>query len=122
MERGNFARSRDELPWWRHERTRDLAVGFVLGSSQPALLEWIAESLDCRRTGSLWTSMTVFRCYFMSGETIQAVRIFASSSDYEILLKAKGILHAHPEYPAVEIWDGKRLVAKLTKDALKAGR
>jgi hypothetical protein len=63
--------------------------------------------------------MTDYRCYFMSGGTIQAVRIFACASDHEIILKMKGILHAHPEYPAVEIWDGKRLVAKLTKDALK---
>mgnify|MGYP003575509975 CR=1 FL=1 len=63
--------------------------------------------------------MTDYRCYFISGGTIQAVRILACASDYEIILKVKGILHAHPEYPTVEIWNGKRLVAKLTKDALK---
>jgi hypothetical protein len=45
MERGNFARSRDERPWWRRERTKDLAVGFVLGFLTAGVAGWFAEKI-----------------------------------------------------------------------------
>jgi hypothetical protein len=43
MERGEFPPARDELPWWRRERTKDLAVGFVLGFLSAGVAGWLAE-------------------------------------------------------------------------------
>jgi hypothetical protein len=59
-----------------------------------------------------------YRCYFMSGEHIQAVQNFECADDAEVILKSSALLNAKPEHPAVEIWEGKRLVARLTKDLL----
>jgi hypothetical protein len=43
MERGKFPPARDELPWWQRERTKDLAVGFVLGFLSAGVAGWLAE-------------------------------------------------------------------------------
>jgi hypothetical protein len=45
MERDKFPHSREETPWWRRERTKDLAVGFVLGFLAAGVAGWIAEKI-----------------------------------------------------------------------------
>jgi hypothetical protein len=52
----------------------------------------------------------------MSGETIQAVQTYECADDAEIILKARALLDSKPEHAAVEIWEGKRLVARLTRN------
>jgi len=59
-----------------------------------------------------------YRCYFMSGEHIQAVQNFECADDAEVILKAGALLKSKPEHPGIEIWEGKRLVAHLTKSPL----
>ena len=51
----------------------------------------------------------------MSGETIQAIQNFECADDAEVILKANAFLDSKPEHPAVEIWEGKRLVARLAR-------
>jgi hypothetical protein len=43
MERGEFTLSREALPWWQRARTKDQAVGFVLGFIAAGLVIWVAE-------------------------------------------------------------------------------
>lgn len=43
MERGELAHCREGTPWWRRERTKDLAVGFVLGVLTAGVAAWFAE-------------------------------------------------------------------------------
>jgi hypothetical protein len=62
--------------------------------------------------------MRGYRCYFVSGESIQAVRTFECADDAEVISKAGALLKSQPEHPAIEIWEGQRLVARLTKDLL----
>jgi hypothetical protein len=59
-----------------------------------------------------------YRCYFMSGEHIQAVQNFECTDDAEVILKSSTLLDSHPEHRAVEIWEGKRLVAHIGKTRL----
>jgi hypothetical protein len=59
-----------------------------------------------------------YRGYFMSGEHIQAVQNFECADDAEVILKAGTLLNSKPQHPAIEIWEGKRLVAHLTKSPL----
>ena len=60
--------------------------------------------------------MIGYRCLLMSGETIQAVQTYECANDAEVILKARALLDSKPEHPAVEIWEGKRLVARLTRN------
>jgi hypothetical protein len=60
--------------------------------------------------------MLGYRCYFMSGKHIQAVESFECADDAEVILKSSLFLDWHREHPTVEIWEGKRLVARLTKN------
>jgi hypothetical protein len=57
-----------------------------------------------------------YRCFLMSGETIQAVQTYECADDAEVILKAKTLLDSKPEHAAVEIWEGKRWVARLTRN------
>jgi hypothetical protein len=57
-----------------------------------------------------------YRCFLMSGENIQAVQAYECVNDAEVILKAKALLDSKPQHPAVEIWEGKRLVARLTRN------
>jgi hypothetical protein len=57
-----------------------------------------------------------YRCYLMSGEHIQAVQNFECADDAEVMLKSSARLDSHPEHRAVEIWEDKRLVARLTRN------
>lgn len=59
--------------------------------------------------------MQRYRCYLMSGEHIQAVQTYECADDAEVILKAGTLLKSKPEHPAIEIWEGKRLVARFTK-------
>jgi hypothetical protein len=43
MEGGKSPSARNELPWWRRERTKDIAVGFVLGFLSAGVAGWLAE-------------------------------------------------------------------------------
>ena len=56
-----------------------------------------------------------YRCYLMSGETIQAVQTYECADDAEVILKASALLDSKPQHAAVEIWEGKRLVARLAR-------
>ena len=60
--------------------------------------------------------MSGYRCLLISGETIQAVQTYECADDAEVILKAKALLDSKPEHPAVEIWEGKRLVARLSRN------
>ena len=60
--------------------------------------------------------MSGYRCLLMSGGTIQAVKTYECADDAEVILKANALLDSKPEHPAVEIWEGKRLVARLTRN------
>ena len=63
--------------------------------------------------------MPSYRCYFMSGETIQGVQILECADDSEVILKAAAVLDAHPEHQNVEVWDGKRMLARVSRQAKK---
>jgi hypothetical protein len=54
----------------------------------------------------------------MSGDNIQAVQTFKCAADAEAILKAVALLKSTPEHPAIEIWKGKRFVARFTKNPL----
>ena len=58
-----------------------------------------------------------YRCYLMSGGNIQAVQIFECANDAEVILKANELLASKPQHPAVEIWEGKRFVARLASNS-----
>ncbi|NJO35633.1 MAG: hypothetical protein HC869_23725 [Rhodospirillales bacterium] len=60
--------------------------------------------------------MTGYRCFLMSGEHIQAVQTCECADDAEVILKARTLLDSKPEHPALEIWEGSRLVARLTRN------
>ena len=61
--------------------------------------------------------MPGYRCYFMSGEHMHAVQSFECADDTEVILKSTALLNSQSKHPAVEIWEGKRLVARLTKNS-----
>jgi hypothetical protein len=52
----------------------------------------------------------------MSGENIQAVQNHECADDAEVILKGWALLEAKPEHQAIEIWEGKRMVARLTRN------
>ena len=65
-----------------------------------------------RRTNK---TLLCYRCYLKNGDRIQGVRMFDASDDADVLIRAGGFLRTHPEYPEIEIWCGKRLVALLAR-------
>ena len=52
----------------------------------------------------------------MSGENMQAVQTYECADDAEVILKASSLLDSKPEHQSVEIWEGKRLVARLPRN------
>jgi len=52
----------------------------------------------------------------MSGDTIQAVHTYECDDDSEVILKASALLDSKPEHPAIEIWQGKRFIARLVRN------
>ncbi len=70
---------------------------------------------------ALWvawgSSVASYRCYFMSGDAIQAVQVFECADDAAVVSKASALLDAKPQHPAIEIWQGKRFIARLARNA-----
>ena len=66
--------------------------------------------------GSAGNHVTGYRCYLMSGETIQAVQNLECADDAEVMLKARALLDSKPQHGAIEIWQGQRLVARLARN------
>lgn len=61
--------------------------------------------------------VTAFRCYFMNGDRILDVHTHECTDDAEVIQKGWALLDSMPEHPAMEIWEGKRLVARLNRYA-----
>jgi hypothetical protein len=60
--------------------------------------------------------VTGYRCFLMSGDKIQAVQTLECADDAEVILRARAILDSKPQHAAIEIWEGKRLMDRLTRD------
>ena len=58
---------------------------------------------------------TNYRCCFLNGERIDAVEGIACNDDAAALLEADKIL-ARSRYRSIEIWNGARRVAILSRD------
>ena len=61
------------------------------------------------------SARVAFRCYFMNGDRILGVHINECADDAEAILMGWALLESTPEHPALEIWDGKRMVARLDR-------
>ena len=59
--------------------------------------------------------MRDYRCYLMTGENIYGVQKFEGTDDAEVIAKAAMLLLAKPEHQSIEIWDGKRMVARVPR-------
>ena len=51
----------------------------------------------------------------MNGDKILDVHTHECADDAEVILKGWALLNSKPEHPSVEIWEGKRLVARLNR-------
>ncbi|MEK1933363.1 MAG: hypothetical protein AAAC47_27020 [Pararhizobium sp.] len=60
-------------------------------------------------------STTSYRCYFLNGERIAAVKAITCDDDAEALLEADKIL-AGSHYLSIEIWAGPRKVAIISRE------
>ena len=61
--------------------------------------------------------MTGYRCYLMTGENIYGVQHLDGVDDAEVITKAAVLLLSKPEHQSIEIWDGKRMVARVPRQA-----
>jgi hypothetical protein len=59
--------------------------------------------------------MAGYRCYLMTGENIYAVQHLEGADDAEVITKAAVLLLSKPEHQSIEIWDGKRMVARVPR-------
>ena len=59
--------------------------------------------------------MADYRCYLMTGETIYGVQNLEGADDAEVVVKAAVLLKSKPEHQTIEIWDGKRMVARVPR-------
>jgi hypothetical protein len=59
--------------------------------------------------------MRDYRCYLMTGENIYGVQNLEGADDAEVVTKAAALLHSKPEHQSIEIWDGKRMVARVPR-------
>jgi hypothetical protein len=59
--------------------------------------------------------MRDYRCYLMTGENIYGVQNLEGTDDAEVIAKAAMLLLAKPEHQSIEIWDGKRMVARVPR-------
>jgi len=59
--------------------------------------------------------MPCYRCYLMTGEHIHAVQILECAGDDDVIVRGAGLLMRHPEHQNIEIWDGKRMVARIPR-------
>jgi hypothetical protein len=53
MRCGEFGHWRDELPWWRRDRTKDLVAGFVLGFLSAGVADWVIERVGLQLAAML---------------------------------------------------------------------
>ena len=60
--------------------------------------------------------MSGYRCFLMSGDKIQAVQTYECADDAEVILKARALLDSKPAHPSIDVWEGKRLVARHARD------
>ena len=51
--------------------------------------------------------MKGYRCYFMSGGSIQAVQTYECADDVEVILKGSASLESKPDHQAIEIGEGQ---------------
>lgn len=51
----------------------------------------------------------------MNGDRILGVHTHECADDAEAILKGWALLDSTPEHPSVEIWEGKRMVARLDR-------
>lgn len=59
--------------------------------------------------------MRDYRCYLMTGENIYGVQNLDGADDAEVVAKAAALLQSKPEHQSIEIWDGKRMVARVPR-------
>jgi hypothetical protein len=60
--------------------------------------------------------MAGYRCYLMTGENIYAVQNLDGADDAEVVVKATTLLKSRPEHQSIEIWSGKRMVARVPRE------
>jgi hypothetical protein len=59
--------------------------------------------------------MAGYRCYLMTGENIYGVQTLEGADDAEVVAKAAALLQSKPEHQSIEVWDGKRMVARVPR-------
>ena len=59
--------------------------------------------------------MAGYRCYLTTGENIYAVQNLDGVDDAEVITKAAELLLSKPEHQSIEIWEGKRMVARVPR-------
>jgi hypothetical protein len=59
--------------------------------------------------------MKTYRCFFISGERLQAVQLLECEDDKDACTRGITLLESKPEHQGVEIWQGGRFVARVPK-------
>ena len=100
---------KDRIEAWK-------AKGIATGLYEQILRELNASmELMQARVRRLSDQFITHRCYLMSGEHIRGVKVLDAISDAEVLIKVGQFLKDHPEHSLIEVWEAKRLVARLTR-------
>jgi hypothetical protein len=121
------------LVCWNRKRVAEAEdrVAALTARIERLKAEGLSTSLSEQLLGTLQTSvrlmpahvrklanqMIAYRCDLMSGERIQAVRIVEAADDAGVTIKAAQLFAEHPEHPTIEIWESKRLVARLARSS-----
>jgi uncharacterized small protein (DUF1192 family) len=58
-----------------------------------------------------------YRCYLMVGERIHSVRVLQCVDDAEVVAQAAALLEELPGHFGIEIWQERRMVARVPKKA-----
>ena len=59
--------------------------------------------------------MAGYRCYLMTGKNIYGVQHLDGLDDSEVITKAAVLLLSKPEHQSIEIWEGKRMMARVPR-------
>jgi len=59
--------------------------------------------------------MRYYRSYLMTGESIYGVQNLEGTDAAEVITKAAALLRSKPEHQSIEVWDGKRMVARVPR-------
>src|SRR5215470_8795529 len=95
-------------------RVERLKAGNRPAHAYEALLKTMQEGLALMKERlARLTAPVTYRCYLMTGEHIQGVRILQCIDDAEVVTRAAELLDASPEHSGVEVWQGKRLVERI---------